>query len=36
MQTIAFLTDQRAIRKILDHLGLEPPPEKPQPALIAR
>jgi len=32
MQTIAFLTDQLSIRRILDHLGLSTPPQdKPPP-----
>jgi hypothetical protein len=32
MQMIPFLADQLAIRRTLDHLGLEPPPEKPPPS----
>ncbi len=31
MQVIAFLTDQLAIQRVLDHLGLELPQEKPPP-----
>jgi hypothetical protein len=32
MQTIAFLTDQLSIKRILDHLGLSTPPQdKPPP-----
>lgn len=28
---VAFLSDQLAIRRVLDHLGLEPLQEKPPP-----
>ena len=32
MSTIAFLTDQLSIKRILDHLGLgTPPQDKPPP-----
>ena len=32
MSIVAFVTDSFAIRRILDHLGLSPPPpEKPPP-----
>jgi hypothetical protein len=40
MQTIAFLTDQLSIRRILDHLGLSPteaakPPPIQEPLRVA-
>src|SRR5712691_883595 len=31
MSIVAFVADSFAIRRILDHLGLSPPPEKPPP-----
>ena len=33
MTILAFLTDTFAIHRILDHLGLSPPEEKPPPPL---
>lgn len=30
MKLVAFVTDQVAVKRILDHLGLSPP-EKPRP-----
>ena len=31
LQTVAYITDSLSIRRILDHLGLSPPEEKPPP-----
>ena len=33
LQIVAYITDRLSIRRILDHLGLSPPEEKPPPDL---